>query len=62
VAVNVVFNIAPSLKLVTACVVFKFCVPPADVPTLTINALDELLGLKTLICILYSLLTVVLIA
>ena len=39
-------------ELVTAFVVFKFCVPPADVPTLTINALDELFGLKTLTCIL----------
>ena len=52
VAVNVVFNIAPSLKLVTALVVFKFCVPPADVPTLIVNAVLELFGLKTLTCIL----------
>ena len=50
VAVKVVFNIAPSLKLVTAFVVSKFCVPPADVPTLIINPVLELFGLKTLSC------------
>ena len=50
VAVNVVCNILPSLKLVTAIVVSKFCVPPADVPTLTIKPVLELFGLKTLTC------------
>ena len=33
--------------------------PPADVPTLTINAVLELLGLNTLTCNLYSLFTTV---
>ena len=35
VAVNVVSSILPSPKLDTVKVVFKFCVPAADVPTCT---------------------------
>ena len=62
VAVNVVFNIAPSLKLVTVNVLFKFCVPSAAVPTWTFKAAPTLLVSKTLICILYVLFTVVLTA
>jgi len=48
--VNVVLSILPSLKLVTTTDLFKFCVPPGAVPTLTINPLDELFGLNTLTC------------
>ena len=60
VAVKVVSNTSPSPKSVTVNVVFKFCVPSAAVPTCTFKACPVLLESNTLICNLYSVLTLVL--